>query len=101
MNKIQTYKYYFVSDEIFVRIYKGYYRKGGILPAINKLSKELDTSPETIRKALYILVTYKILIKSRNAFFITNNTSIIEEYKKMYINKYKNMYEEAIRKIED
>ena len=100
INKMQIYKYYSVSDEIFVKIYKGHYRKGSILPAINKLAKELDTSPETIRKALYVLVDFKILTKSKNAFFITNDISSIEEYKESYIKKFKNMYEEAIQKFE-
>ncbi|MBS4886028.1 MAG: GntR family transcriptional regulator [Anaerobutyricum hallii] len=88
-----------VSDEIFSQICKGNYRTGSILPSIMRLSREFGTSPETIRKALNILVKNNVLIKSKNAFFITNDLQIIEKYKEIYIRKYKNRYLNAMEKL--
>lgn len=87
------------SDEIFSQICKGNYRRGSILPSIMRLSREFGTSPETIRKALNILVRNKVLIKTKNAFFVTNDPHIVEKYKKIYIRKYKNMYLNAMEKL--
>lgn len=64
-----------------------------------RLSREFGTSPETIRKALNILVKNNVLIKSKNAFFITNDLQIIEKYKEIYIRKYKNRYLNAMEKL--
>ena len=99
-NRVKYHLYYRISDEIFCRIYREIYKKGSVLPSIIKMSKEMGSSPETIRKALYILVENKVLIKSKNAFFVKNDILAIEEYKELYINRYKNVYLEAMKRLE-
>lgn len=87
------------ADEIFARIYTGVYAKGNMLPSIITLSKEAKTSPETIRKAINILMKNNIVTKSKNSFWVTKDDKVIKEYKEIYISKYKDIYLNAIKKL--
>lgn len=69
-----------LANEIFFRIYNGTYPLGGKLLSYQKLSKEAGCSPETVRKALRVLLKKGVVEKTVYGYFATTDQEKVTEY---------------------
>ena len=88
-----------LADEIFFRILDGRYQLGMRFPSLLTLAKEAGTSPETVRKAINILKSEKLLNKTPHGYFITDNKLSVHNYQTAYIAKAKQKYYQSMQKI--
>ena len=90
-----------LADEVFFRILDGRYRLGMRFPSILTFAKEAGTSPETVRKAIKILKSEKLLNKTPHGYFITDNKLSVQNYKTAYIAKAEQKYYQSMQKIRE
>lgn len=88
-----------LADEVFFRILDGRYRLGMRFPSILTFAKEAGTSPETVRKAIKILKSEKLLNKTPHGYFVTDNKKLVQKYKTAYIEKAERKYYQSMQKI--
>ena len=70
---VKTKVYHLLANEIFFRIYNGTYPLGVKLSSFPVFAKEVGSSPETVRKAIYELQKHGIVERNRLGFFVTSN----------------------------
>ena len=58
---VKTKVYHLLANEIFFRIYNGTYPPGVKLSSFPVFAKEVGSSPETVRKAIYELQKHGIV----------------------------------------
>lgn len=90
-----------LADEIFFRILDGRYQLGMRFPSLLTFAKEAGTSPETVRKAINILKSKKLLNKTPHGYFITDNKLSVQNYKTAYIAKAEQKYYQSMQKIRE
>lgn len=65
---VKTKVYHLLANEIFFRIYNGTYPPGVKLSSFPVFAKEVGSSPETVRKAIYELQKHGIVERNRLGF---------------------------------
>ena len=89
-----------LANEIFFRIYNGIYPLGAKLLSFQKLSKEAGYSPETVRKAILVLLSKGVVEKTRYGYFVTTNQERVTEYRDSYLAAVEQEYITAKQKID-
>ncbi len=89
-----------LANEIFFRIYNGTYPLGTKLLSYQNLSKEAGCSPETVRRALLVLLSRGVVEKTRFGYFITTNQDKVTEYRDRYLAAVEQEYITAKQKID-
>lgn len=74
-----------LAIEIFSSILNGSIPAGSRLPTLEMLLKKTNTSIETLRRALRILIDWKVVLKTRKGYFVTNGISIIHAARHNYV----------------
>lgn len=91
--------YHRLANEIFFRIYNGYYQLGAKLPTFPVIAKEAGSSLETVRKAIKELQQYSIIEKTCWGYYITSNKQVVSEYCKHYLAHVESDYQAAKLKV--
>lgn len=89
-----------LANEIFFRIYNGTYPLSAKLLSYQKLSKEAGCSPETVRKAMLVLLSKGVVEKTRYGYFVTANQNKVMEYRDSYLAAVEQEYITAKQKID-
>lgn len=80
-------------DIIKSQIISGNLKPGDRIPSVRELALEMKVNPNTMQKALVELEELKLIYTERtNGKFITNDTKIINNYKKQYATHLTNQY---------
>lgn len=87
-----------LANEIFFRILDGRYPLGSKLLSYIDISKEAGSSPETVRKAVCVLQSNRLIDKTRWGNFVTTEQSIVLEYRDRYLASIEQAYIEAREK---
>ena len=98
---VKTKVYHLLANEIFFRIYNGTYPPGVKLSSFPVFAKEVGSSPETVRKAIYELQKHGIVERNRLGFFVTSNHEKVLEYRDSYLAAVEQRYFEAKQKVEE
>lgn len=98
---VKTKVYHLLANEIFFRIYNGTYPPGVKLSSFPVFAKEVGSSPETVRKAIYELQKHGIVERNRLGFFVTSNHKKVLEYRDSYLAAVEQRYFEAKQKVEE
>lgn len=76
-----------LADEIFFRVLHGEFPPGSKLPSRTVLIKEANTSQDTLRKALVQLTVQKVLLKTRQGFYVMSDEQILKKVRQQYIER--------------
>lgn len=98
---VKTKVYHLLANEIFFRIYNGTYPPGAKLSSFPVFAKEIESSPETVRKAISELQKYGIVEKNRLGYFVTSNQEKVLEYREKYLATVEQKYLEAKQKLDN
>lgn len=85
--------------EIFSSVLNGVIPHGSRLPTIKALLKKTNTSIETLRKALRILIDWKVVFKTRQGYFVTDDITIIYAVRQRYIEQETAKYKAKLSKM--
>lgn len=88
-----------LAIEIFSSILNGAIPTGSKLPTIKTLLKRTNTSIETLRKALRILIDWKIVFKTRQGYFVTEDLTVIHAVRQSYIEQETAKYKAQLSKM--
>lgn len=88
-----------LADEIFFRILNGSIPVGGRLPTLAVLIREAGTSQGTMWKAMRLLLEWKIVIKTRKGYFVTDNQQVIQDVRNQLIERETGRYREKLLKM--
>lgn len=88
-----------LAIEIFSSILNNAIPTGSKLPTIKTLLKRTNTSIETLRKALRILIGWKIVFKTQQGYFVTKDTTVIHAVRQKYIEQETAKYKEQLSKM--
>ena len=88
--------YHNLANELLFKIIDGTIPTGDKLPSISILLKEANTSQETMRKALYVLIDRKVILKTYRGYFVTNDKQIIFNARQQYIEQETARYQAAL-----
>lgn len=77
--------YHKLANELLFKIINGTIPIGSKLPPVFILLREANTSQDTMRKALYLLVERKIISKTYRGYFVTDDKQIICNARQQYI----------------
>lgn len=91
--------YHKLAEELLLSILAGVFPPGRKLPSNTVLLEKANTSQETLRKALHTLSDQKVIEKTRCAYFVTENISIIHTIRQQYIEHKTEEYRKVLSKI--
>lgn len=74
-------------EQIYFKIITNEYKPGEKIPSVRDLASETKTNPNTIQKALLEIENMGLIeTKRTNGKFITEDSNLINKYKKDFIN---------------
>lgn len=88
-----------LAVEIFASILNGAIPAGSRLPTLETLLKKTNTSIETLRKALRILIDWQVIFKTRQGYFVTEDISAIHTTRQNYIEQETAKYKAKLSKM--
>ena len=92
-----------ISDKlalvIFSSILNGAFPLGSRLPIIKTLLNKTNTSIEILRKALRILIDLKVISKTRQGYFVTDDITVIHTVRQSYIEQETAKYKAQLAKM--
>lgn len=88
-----------LAVEIFASILNGAIPAGSRLPTLETLLKKTNTSIETLRKALRILIDWQVIFKTRQGYFVTEDISTIHTTRQNYIEQETAKYKAKLSKM--
>lgn len=88
-----------LAVEIFASILNGAIPAGSRLPTLETLLKKTNTSIETLRKALRILIDWQVIFKTRQGYFVTEDISAIHTKRQKYIEQETAKYKAKLSKM--
>ena len=88
-----------LAIEIFSSILNGTIPTGSRLPTLQTLLKKTNTSIETLRKSLRILIDWKVIFKTRKGYFVTKDISVIHAVRQNYIEQETVKYKTNLSKM--
>lgn len=90
--------YHNLANALFFKIMDGVIPMGSRFPPISALMQEANTSQETMRKALRILVEQKVIAKTYRGYFVTDDKQTIHAVRQQYIEHETRRYQAALSK---
>ena len=90
--------YHNLANALFFKIMDGVIPMGSRLPPLSALMQEANTSQETMRKALRILVEQKVIAKTYRGYFVTDDKQTIHAVRQQYIEHETRRYKAALSK---
>ncbi len=97
--EVKTRVYHLLANEIFFRIYNGTYPPGAKLSSLPVFAKEVGSSPETVRKAIFELRKHGIVERNRLGYFVTSNHEKVLEYRDSCLGAVEERYFEVKQKV--
>lgn len=91
--------YHKLANELLFKIINGTIPIGSKLPPVSTLVREANTSQDTMRKALYLLIERRITLKTYRGYFVTDDRQIICDARQQYVEQETSRYQAALRKV--
>lgn len=91
--------YHKLANELLFKIINGTIPIGSKLLPVSTLLREANTSQDTMRKALYLLVERKVISKTYRGYFVTDDKQIICDARQQYIEQETSHYQAALLKV--
>lgn len=97
---------YKMAFQIFSKLLRGVYKEGNKLPSMNQLAKNEETSRETIRSAVGLLIRKGIILRLNGTTFVfTDNIEQILLVRDQYVKEskleFKNEMEQLKYRVEE
>ena len=88
-------------EQLKINIISGKIKSGERLPSVRDLALQNKVNPNTMQKALVELEELSLIYTERtNGKFVTEDTKLIEKYKKQYADELTNKYLSNYKKFE-
>ena len=87
-----------LANALLFKSMDGVIPMGSRLPPLSALMQEANTSQETMRKALRILVEQKVIAKTYRGYFVTDDKQTIHAVRQQYIEHETRRYKAALSK---
>ena len=91
--------YHKLANELLFKIINGTIPMGSKLSPASALVREANTSQDTMRKALCVLIERRVISKTYRGYFVTNDRQIICDARQQYIEQETVRYQAALLKV--